>query len=183
MVPLVHEAFDWKHGVFLGATMSSETTAAAGGAVGNLRRDPFAMLPFCGYHMGDYFAHWLNIGKSSSPAKLPKIYYVNWFRKTPEGKWLWPGYGENSRALKWIVERLDGKGKADRTPIGYVPTEDALDLSGMNMHPEAVKEVLQISHEEWRGELPAVKKHLETFGDRLPKELFAEYEALRMRLG
>jgi len=182
-VPLIHEAFNWNHGVFLGATMSSETTAAAAGAVGKLRRDPFAMLPFCGYHMGDYFAHWLNIGKKASPEKLPRIFYVNWFRKTPEGKWLWPGYGENSRVLKWVIGRLAGTGKAEKTPIGYVPAAEDIDLSGMDIAPESVKKVLNVDPEEWIKELPAIRQHLQTFGDRLPEELFAEYAALRKRLG
>ncbi|MDO9585914.1 MAG: phosphoenolpyruvate carboxykinase (GTP) [Syntrophales bacterium] len=182
VVPLVHEAFNWEHGVFLGSIMSSETTAAAAGAVGALRRDPFAMLPFCGYHMGDYFAHWLRMGKETAPGKLPRIFYVNWFRKTPDGKWLWPGYGENCRVLKWIVERLEGTGKAEKTPIGYVPEEGALDLSGMGITPAAVKEVLRVDPAEWENELPTIRHHLETFGDKLPEELFAEYEALKERL-
>lgn len=182
VVPLVHEAFNWEHGVFLGSIMSSETTAAAAGAVGALRRDPFAMLPFCGYHMGDYFAHWLRMGKETAPEKLPRIFYVNWFRKTPDGKWLWPGYGENCRVLKWIVERLEGMGKAEKTPIGYVPAEGALDLSGMGITPAAVKEVLRVDPAEWKNELPPIRHHLETFGDKLPEELFAEYEALKERL-
>ena len=183
VVPLIHEAFNWNHGVFLGATMSSETTAAAAGAVGNLRRDPFAMLPFCGYHMGDYFSHWLDIGKKALPGKLPRIFYVNWFRKTPEGKWLWPGYGENSRVLKWVIGRLAGTGKAEKTPIGYVPAADDIDLSGMDIAPESVKKVLNVDLEEWINELPAIRQHLQTFGDRLPEELFAEYASLRKRLG
>ncbi len=182
VVPLIHQAFNWQHGVFLGATMSSETTAAAAGAVGNLRRDPFAMLPFCGYHMGDYFRHWLSIGQKTAPEKLPAIFYVNWFRKTPEGEWLWPGYGENSRVLKWVVGRISGKAKAQETPIGYVPSADDLDLSGLNISPEAVAEVLAVDHEEWRRELPGMKQHLDTFGDKLPRELQAEYENLKSRL-
>ncbi len=183
VVPLIHQGFNWKHGVFLGATMSSETTAAAAGAVGNLRRDPFAMLPFCGYHMGDYFAHWLKMGEKTTPEKLPKIFYVNWFRKTSSGKWLWPGYGENSRVLKWVVERIAGKGKAKSTPIGYVPEAGDLDLSGMDIAPEAVRQVLDVDCGEWREELPAIRKHLEVFGDKLPPELLAEFENLQKRLG
>ena len=183
VVPLVHEAFNWKHGVFLGSIVSSETTAAAAGATGTLRRDPFAMLPFCGYHMGDYFAHWFRMGEKTSPEKLPRIFYINWFRKTAEGKWLWPGYGENVRVLKWIVERLDGKGKAKKTPIGYVPAEEgALDLSGMEITPEAVKECLQVDPTEWKKEIPLIRKHFETFGDKLPKELLDECDALMERL-
>ncbi|MCG6533498.1 MAG: phosphoenolpyruvate carboxykinase (GTP) [Syntrophales bacterium LBB04] len=183
VVPLVHQAFNWNHGVFLGATMSSETTAAAAGAVGNLRRDPFAMLPFCGYHMGDYFSHWLNVGRKTEPDKLPQIFYVNWFRKTPEGKWLWPGYGENSRVLKWVVERIGGTGKAQETPIGYVPAEDGLDLAGMDISPEEVKNALHVDPDEWKKELPGMKEHLGTFGDRLPQEMLTEYEKLKNRLG
>lgn len=182
VVPLVHEAFNWKHGVFLGSIVSSETTAAAAGATGTLRRDPFAMLPFCGYHMGDYFAHWFRMGEKTSPEKLPRIFYINWFRKTAEGKWLWPGYGENIRVLKWIVERLDGKGKAKKTPIGYVPAEGALDLSGMEITPEAVKECLQVDPTEWKKEIPLIRKHFEIFGDKLPKELLDECDALMERL-
>ena len=141
------------------------------------------MLPFCGYHMGDYFGHWLNMGRKTTPEKLPQIFYVNWFRKTPEGKWLWPGYGENSRVLKWVVERIGGAGKAKETPIGYVPAEDGLDLSGMDISPEAVKKVLRVDHDEWKQELPSIKQHLEIFGDRLPQELLVEYEKLKKRLG
>ncbi len=183
VVPLVHQAFDWQHGVFLGAIMASETTAAAAGAVGKLRRDPFAMLPFCGYHMGDYFKHWLQMGEKTAPEKLPAIFYVNWFRKTPAGQWLWPGYGENSRVLKWIVERTAGLGKAQESPIGYVPGEGDLDLAGMNISPEAVKKALEVDREEWRKELPGIREHLEMFGPKLPSALFEEYEALKKRLG
>jgi phosphoenolpyruvate carboxykinase (GTP) len=183
VVPLIHQAFNWQHGVFLGATMSSETTAAAAGAVGNLRRDPFAMLPFCGYHMGDYFQHWLSMGKKTSPEKLPAIFYVNWFRKTAAGKWLWPGYGENSRVLKWVVERVAGKVNARETPIGYVPVEGDLNLAGMDITPEAVKQVLEVNQEEWRQELPGITQHLAIFGDKLPPELQIEYQNLKKRLG
>ena len=182
VVPLIHQAFNWQHGVFLGATMSSETTAAAAGAVGNLRRDPFAMLPFCGYHMGDYFRHWLSVGQKTAPEKLPAIFYVNWFRKTPEGKWLWPGYGENSRVLKWVVERISGKAKAQETPIGYVPSADDLDLAGLDISAGAVEKVLAVDGEEWRRELPGIKQHLDVFGTRLPPELQREYENLKRRL-
>ncbi len=182
VVPLIHQAFNWQHGVFLGATMSSETTAAAAGAVGNLRRDPFAMLPFCGYHMGDYFRHWLRVGQKTAPEKLPAIFYVNWFRKTPEGKWLWPGYGENSRVLKWVVERISGKAKAQETPIGYVPSADDLDLAGLDISAGAVEKVLAVDGEEWRRELPGIKQHLDVFGTRLPPELQREYENLKRRL-
>jgi len=183
VVPLVYEAFDWQHGVFLGSTMASETTAAITGTVGNLRRDPFAMLPFCGYHMGDYFTHWLEMGRKSEPSLLPKIFYVNWFRKSPSGKWLWPGYGENARVLKWVLERIEGLGKAKETAIGYVPTDDALDLSGLNITKETMKELLKVDTGEWQEELSSLKKHLQLFGDRLPLALWKEYEALAKRLG
>lgn len=182
VVPLVHESFSWQHGVFLGSIMGSETTAAAAGAVGQLRRDPFAMLPFCGYNMGDYFKHWLNIGKRTSPDKLPKIYYVNWFRKSPDGKFLWPGYGENSRVIKWIIERINGEGKAIKTPIGYVPTKDALDLSGLTIKNEDLDLLLKVDNNEWKNELPGIKEHFDKFGDRCPKELYDELDALAKRL-
>jgi len=183
VVPLVHESFSWNHGVFLGSIMASEMTAAAAGGMGQLRRDPFAMLPFCGYNMGDYFAHWINIAKNKDKNKLPKIYYVNWFRKNKEGKWLWPGYGENSRVLEWIFERTEGTAKAKETPIGNVPTEDSLNLSGLNISKEFIEEVLKVDIDEWRKELPGIKEHFEKFGDKLPKELWDEYEALKNRLG
>ena len=138
-IPLVNEAFDWEHGVFMGSACGSETTAAALGKAGVLRRDPFAMLPFCGYNMGDYFAHWLSFAQRTDRAKLPKVYFVNWFRKNADGKFLWPGYGENSRVLKWICERVEGTGKAQKTPIGNLPTPDALDLSGLNLPAETSK--------------------------------------------
>lgn len=183
VVPLIHQAFNWQHGVFLGATMSSETTAAATGAVGNLRRDPFAMLPFCGYHMGDYFAHWLSMERQTTPDKLPKIFYVNWFRKNAAGEWLWPGYGENSRVLKWVVERVADTAKAQETSIGYVPHQDDLDVAGLNITPEALAQALAVNSEEWRQELPAIGQHLARFGKKLPPALSAEYENLKRRLG
>ncbi|HOJ63580.1 MAG TPA: phosphoenolpyruvate carboxykinase (GTP) [Spirochaetota bacterium] len=183
VVPLVHESFSWNHGVFLGSIMASEMTAAAIGGAGQLRRDPFAMLPFCGYHMGDYFKHWINIAKNKDKNKLPKIYYVNWFRKNKEGKWLWPGYGENSRVLEWIFERTEGTAKAKETPIGNIPTEDSLNLKGLNISKEFLEEVLKVDVNEWRNELPGIKEHFEKFGDKLPKELWDEYEALKKRLG
>jgi phosphoenolpyruvate carboxykinase (GTP) len=183
-VPLVTEARDWTHGVFLGATVSSETTAAAAGAIGQLRRDPFAMLPFCGYNMGDYFAHWLEIGKApaTSPSRLPRIYYVNWFRKGADGSFLWPGYGENSRVLAWIVDRLEGKAAGVETPIGTLPAEGELDLSGLELSDEARKALLSVDVETWKKEAALIPAHLETFGDHLPKELWAEHEALVARL-
>lgn len=183
VVPLVHEAFSWNHGVFLGSIMASEMTAAAIGGAGQLRRDPFAMLPFCGYNMGDYFNHWINIGKNRDQSKLPRIYYVNWFRKNKEGKWLWPGYGENSRVLEWIVERIDGKAKAKETAIGNVPTEDSLNLKGLDIKKEFLEELLKVDVEEWKNELPGISEHFKKFGDKLPKELWDEYEALKKRLG
>jgi phosphoenolpyruvate carboxykinase (GTP) len=182
VVPLVHESFSWNHGVFLGSIVSSEMTAAASGTIGKLRRDPFAMLPFCGYHMGDYFAHWIKIGKKASQDKLPKIFYVNWFRKSQEGKWLWPGYGENSRVLKWVIERISKLGKAVKTPIGYVPAEDGLDLQGMDFSDEELKEVLKVDKSEWKNEIPGIKEHFATFGKHLPAELEEELKNLEDRL-
>src|SRR5262249_42948350 len=152
-VPLVNEAFSWQHGTFLGATMSSETTAAAAGAVGNLRRDPMAMLPFCGYHMGDYFAHWLKMGIAGG-GSMPNIFYVNWFRKNDQGKFLWPGYGENARILKWVFERCDGAAGAVDTPIGKIPTPDAIDRSGLPVSDNDMKSLLAVDKEGWLAELP-----------------------------
>jgi phosphoenolpyruvate carboxykinase (GTP) len=182
VVPLIHESFNWQHGTFLGAIMASEMTAAAAGTVGKLRRDPFAMLPFCGYHMGDYFAHWLAMGKKSSADKLPKIFYVNWFRKGADGKFLWPGYGENSRVLKWVVERLSGTGKASETAIGYVPAADGFDFSGLPLDEAAQKELLRVDTAEWKNEIPSTREHLASFGAHLPKELSEEADALEKRL-
>ena len=182
VVPLVHEAFNWQHGTFMGSIVGSEMTAAAAGKIGELRRDPFAMLPFCGYNMGDYFSHWLKIGTKSAPDKLPKIFYVNWFRKTPDGKWLWPGYGENSRVLKWIFERTDGSGKAQETPIGFVPVPDAIDVSGLSISRDNMVELLKVDVNEWKKELDTIKEHYQKFGDRLPKALWDELAALETRL-
>ncbi|HWL37070.1 MAG TPA: phosphoenolpyruvate carboxykinase (GTP) [Frankiaceae bacterium] len=181
-VPLVTESRDWQHGVFLGSTVSSETTAAAAGAIGQLRRDPFAMLPFCGYNMGDYFAHWLSIGRATSPENLPRIYYVNWFRKDADGRWLWPGYGENSRVLKWIVERLDGQAEGVETPIGIVPAKDALDTAGLDISGEDLAVLLSVDTGTWQQEAALIPGHFEQFGDHLPKELWAEHQALLDRL-
>ena len=181
-VPLVNEARTWRHGTFLGAIMSSETTAAAAGAVGQLRFDPFAMLPFCGYHMGDYFGHWLDIGERGDATKLPRMYHVNWFRKGADGRFLWPGYGDNSRVLKWIFERVTGAGRATETPIGNLPTLDAIDLSGLDLPEATMRELLRIDTEGWLAELPQVQKHLGRFGDRLPDGIRAELEALEQRL-
>ena len=182
VVPLVHEAFNWRHGTFMGSIVGSEMTAAASGKIGELRRDPFAMLPFCGYHMGDYFSHWLEIGTKSAPDKLPKIFYVNWFRKTADGKWLWPGYGDNSRVLKWIFERTDGGGKARETPIGFVPAPDAIDVSGLSISKENMVELLKVDANEWKKELDTIREHYGKFGDRLPKALWDELAALETRL-
>ena len=182
VVPLVTEALDWRHGTFLGSIMASEKTAAAAGKIGDLRRDPMAMLPFCGYHMGDYFAHWLKIGEKAG-AKLPKIFYVNWFRKNAEGKFLWPGYAENSRVLKWIFERCDGTAKATDTPIGKVPAEGALDTKGLKVANDNMQELLKVDKESWKAELPLIREHFATFGDKLPKGLKDELAALEKRLG
>lgn len=181
-VPLVCESFDWAHGTFFGVSVSSEMTAAASGEVGKVRHDPFAMLPFCGYNMGDYFGHWLKLGEKADKSKLPRIYYVNWFRKDEQGKWLWPGYGENSRVLKWIFERVSGQGKAKKTAIGYLPTEDALDLSGLTLAPHAMKELLSVDSHKWQEEAAELKRYLQLFGARLPKEIARQLEQLQARL-
>jgi phosphoenolpyruvate carboxykinase (GTP) len=180
VVPLVTEAFDWEHGIFMASIMGSEKTAAAAGAAGELRFDPMAMLPFCGYHMGDYFAHWLEIGRRQG-AKLPKIFMVNWFRKDAEGNYLWPGFGENSRVLAWIAERCDGGAGAEETAIGLVPSEGALALAGLSLPQGAVEKLLDVDHDEWRAQLPQLRKHFATFGDKLPAELAAQLEALERR--
>jgi len=180
-VPLVREAFDWEHGVFLGATMSSEMTAAAFGTVGQLRFDPFAMLPFCGYDMARYFQHWLDIGKKADSSKLPRIFYVNWFRKGADGKFLWPGFGDNSRVLAWIFRRCEGKAGAVETPVGLVPAEGELDVSGLDITPEALHEVVTPDLDAMREELPQLREHFARF-DRLPAELSAQLEALEQRL-
>jgi phosphoenolpyruvate carboxykinase (GTP) len=171
VVPLVCEAFDWQHGVFLGATMSSEKTAAATGTVGELRFDPFAMLPFCGYDMADYFAHWLQIGRAGDPEKLPRIFYVNWFRKDTDGKFLWPGYGENSRVLAWIFRRCEGTAEAVKTSIGSVPAEGELDLAGLDLPPESLSQLLQVDMAELNAELPQIAEYLAQFGEHLPTEI------------
>nr|WP_051042284.1 phosphoenolpyruvate carboxykinase (GTP) [Actinoplanes missouriensis] len=183
-IPLVSEARDWVHGVYLGATLSSETTAAAVGQVGVVRRDPMAMLPFIGYHAGDYFQHWIDMAKGASgdADKLPKVFYVNWFRRDADGGFLWPGFGENSRVLKWVVERLDGKADAVETPIGHVPTPESLDLTGLDIDPAALEAVLRVDPEEWLAEIPQVTEWFTKFGDKLPAVLWAELDALRARL-
>jgi phosphoenolpyruvate carboxykinase (GTP) len=181
-IPLVHQAFSWNHGVFLGSIVGSETTSANIGAVGVVRRDPFAMLPFCGYNMGDYLAHWVNVGSKSSSDKLPKFFYVNWFRKNDEGKWLWPGYGDNSRVLKWIFERTEGTAKAVETPIGYLPTADAIDTKGLNISGNEMAELLKVDVAEWKKELEGIKEHYKKFGEKLPKALADELSGLSSRL-
>jgi phosphoenolpyruvate carboxykinase (GTP) len=181
-IPLVNEAFDWEHGVFLGSSCGSETTAAASGQVGVVRRDPFAMLPFCGYNMGDYFAHWLSFAQRTDRAKLPKVFFVNWFRKGTDGKFLWPGYGENSRVLKWICERVEGTGKAHETAIGNLPTPDALDLSGLNLPAENIDELISVDTEGWKKGLDEIEAAHAKFGSHLPAELKSQLQRIRNRL-
>jgi len=182
-IPLVTEARDWTHGTFMGATLSSETTAAATGAVGVVRRDPMAMLPFIGYNAGDYFNHWITVGKDNDAAKLPRIFYVNWFRRDAEGNFVWPGFGENSRVLKWVVERIDGQAEAVETPIGYVPTPEALDTAGLDMDPAELAKALEVNVEEWKAEIPQITEWFEKFGDNLPAVLWTELDSLKARLG
>ena len=182
VVPLVREAFDWEHGVFLGATMSSEMTAAAFGTVGQLRFDPFAMLPFCGYNMASYFQHWLDMGAKQG-AQPPRIFYVNWFRKGAEGKFLWPGFGDNSRVLEWVVRRLEGKVEAEQTPVGLVPRKEDINVSGLDISDAALTEVLSVDEDALRDELPQVREHLAKFGDDLPAEVRSQLQALEQRLG
>jgi phosphoenolpyruvate carboxykinase (GTP) len=182
-IPLVTEARDWTHGTFIGATLSSETTAAATGAVGVVRRDPMAMLPFIGYNAGDYLAHWLDVAKTHDTTKLPRIFYVNWFRRGDDGGYLWPGFGENSRVLKWIAGRIDGTAEAVETPIGFVPAAGAMDLDGLDLPTEAVEKALEVDVEEWKAELPLIEEWLDRVGDKVPAVLWAELDALRTRLG
>ncbi len=182
-VPLVHEAFSWNHGVFMGSIMGSEVTAAALDLkAGTVRRDPMAMLPFCGYHMGDYFKHWIKIGQRAG-AKLPKIFMVNWFRKDDQGNWLWPGFGENSRVLKWVFERADNAGKYMETPIGIMPTPDGIDIDGLEgVTKETMTDLTSVDVEGWLAELPTIREHFAKFGDKLPKELAKEVDELEKRL-
>ncbi|WP_432835084.1 phosphoenolpyruvate carboxykinase (GTP) [Dactylosporangium sp. CA-092794] len=184
-IPLVTEARDWVHGVYLGATLSSETTAAAVGQVGVVRRDPMAMLPFIGYNAGDYFSHWIDMGKGDGgdADKLPRIFYVNWFRRGEDGRFLWPGFGENSRVLKWVVERIDGTAAAVETPIGAVPAPGSLDVDGLDVSEEDLAAVLRVDPAEWRAEVPQIVEWFEKFGEKLPGVLWAELDALRARLG
>jgi phosphoenolpyruvate carboxykinase (GTP) len=181
-VPLVAEAYDWSHGVFMGATIASETTSAAGGAIGVLRRDPFAMLPFCGYHMGDYFGHWLDVGAKGDAGKLPRIFTVNWFRRSPEGRWLWPGFGENSRVLAWVFARCAGEVDAVDTPVGRLPLLSDLDLGGLELAEEDLAELLRVDREVWRAEAASVEEHLDRFEPKLPAALREQLALLRSRL-
>jgi phosphoenolpyruvate carboxykinase (GTP) len=182
VVPLVREAFDWTHGVFLGSTMSSETTAAAFGEVGKLRFDPFAMLPFCGYNMADYWGHWLDVGRATSPSKLPRIFYVNWFRRAADGRFLWPGFGENSRVLEWMFRRCDGEAGTDATPIGYVPPPEALDTTGLDIAADDLAELLRVDRAAWSAEVPQLAEHFARFDDHLPPELAEQLMLLKERL-
>jgi phosphoenolpyruvate carboxykinase (GTP) len=182
VVPLVNEARDWQHGTFLGSIISSEKTAAAAGKVGELRRDPMAMLPFCGYNMGDYWGHWLKTGQRAG-AQLPKIYYVNWFRKSTGGDFLWPGFGENSRVLKWVFERCEGTAKSIETPIGNLPAENALDMDGLDeISRDDIKELLRVDLDGWLAELPLIEEYYAQFGDHLPKGFRDELRAMKDRL-
>ncbi len=182
VVPLVYEAYDWDHGVFLGATQASETTAANIGAIGNVRRDPFAMKPFCGYNMGDYFGHWLAMGDRLGN-KAPRVFYVNWFRKSQSGKFLWPGFSDNSRVLKWMCERVEGKVGARKSPIGLLPNEGDIDLNGLSLSTEDMKELMGIDAEEWKAEIPDIENHFSAFGNRLPERLKKQFQEFIRRLG
>ena len=181
-VPLVTQAFDWNHGVFLGSIMASETTAAAGGAVGKLRFDPMAMLPFCGYNMADYFKHWLQVGTKTEASKLPQIFFVNWFRRDEDGRFMWPGYGENSRVLKWVFERLNGTAEADKTAIGYLPNATSLDTTGMQINEADLQAITSVDVDGWREAVPQIRDHYAAFGDRLPTELETALDALENSL-
>ncbi|HET6663301.1 MAG TPA: phosphoenolpyruvate carboxykinase (GTP), partial [Acidimicrobiales bacterium] len=181
-VPLVTESFDWTHGVFLGSIMSSEKTAAAAGNVGELRFDPFAMLPFCGYNMGDYFAHWLEVGEATGADKLPKLFWVNWFRRGEDGSFLWPGFGDNSRVLAWVVQRVAGDGAALDTPIGRVPAPGAIDTTGLDIDAEALAKLVAVDADSWRRELPQLDDHYRGLGDHVPAELREQLTKLEKRL-
>jgi phosphoenolpyruvate carboxykinase (GTP) len=181
-VPLVTQSFDWQHGTFLGSIMSSEKTAAAAGTVGEVRFDPFAMVPFMGYAVGDYINHWLEIGEATDAAKLPKLFWVNWFRKSDEGKFLWPGFGENSRVLKWVLERVVGTGEATETAIGYVPTLDSLDTDGLEIDQVTLQQLLSVDNDAWRGEVELINDHFDFVGEQLPRAMRDELENLEKRL-
>ena len=181
-IPLVSESFDWDHGVFYGASVSSETTAAATGTVGKLRHDPFAMLPFCGYHMGDYFAHWIEMGRQKNSKQIPQFFYVNWFLQGENKEWLWPGFGDNIRVLKWMFERCEGVDNTIKTPIGYIPSEGSLDISGLNMTSNAEQELLHLDIEKWKEEVKGLETYFSLFGDKFPSVLKKELDALKQRL-
>ena len=181
-MPLVNEARDWAHGVFIGATVSSEMTAAAVGGMGQLRRDPFAMLPFCGYNMADYWGHWLKIGEKADPEKLPKVYQVNWFRKDEDGKFIWPGFGENSRVLAWIIERVEGRTDAEQTAIGGKPKDGDLFIEGLDLEPGQLEELFAVDPESWLAECDLTEEYFQKFGDRVPQALYDELSSLRERL-
>jgi len=180
-VPLVYQARSWQHGVFIGSIIGSEVTAAAIGLKAGVRRDPMAMLPFCGYNMGDYFEHWLELGRKRDASKLPSIFCVNWFRKDENGKFIWPGFGDNSRVLKWIFERADGEGQAIDSEIGFIPADRAIDLSGLNIDSKMLKLLFRIDVNEWREEIESIREHYKRFGSRLPKELLEELNLLDKR--
>jgi phosphoenolpyruvate carboxykinase (GTP) len=182
-VPLVTEARDWQHGVFMGATMSSETTAAAAGQVGVVRRDPMAMLPFLGYHAGDYFAHWVKLGKNADATKLPKVFYVNWFRRDAANKFVWPGFGENIRVLKWAIERLEGTASAVDTPIGRVPAPGSLDVAGLDVSEQDLATALEVDLDQWRAEIPSIEEWFDKIGEKVPSSLRDELAELKQRLG
>jgi phosphoenolpyruvate carboxykinase (GTP) len=182
VVPLVTEAMNWDHGVYLGATAASEPTAAALDVKGSLRRDPFAMLPFCGYNMADYWAHWFRMGDRLGD-KAPKIFYVNWFRKNADGKWLWPGFGENSRVLKWMCERVEGKAGAKKTPIGHLPGAGDLDMKGLDIPKQDMEELLRVDAAAWRQEIPDIEAFLGQFGHRVPDRMTAQLAEMKRRLG
>jgi len=181
-VPLITEALDWQHGVFLGSIMSSEKTAAAAGTVGEVRFDPFAMLPFMGYNVGDYINHWLEVGDATEASKLPKLFWVNWFRKDEDGSFMWPGYGENSRVLKWVVERVDGHADAVETAIGNIPTAQGIDRAGLDLDDEAMSRILAVDNESWRQEIPLIEGHFNFIGERLPQAMRDELAGLEKRL-
>jgi phosphoenolpyruvate carboxykinase (GTP) len=182
VIPLVNESYDWNHGVYMGSAAASETTTAAAGKVGQLRHDPFAMLPFCGYHMGDYFGHWIQIGRMTFAEKLPKIFYVNWFRKDENGKFMWPGYTDNVRVLKWVIERVEGTGKYIETPIGKLPAAGAIDTSGMEMNPENLKNLFKVDKDEWLKEVAEMREYYKIFGAKLPRQLAEELDKIEERL-
>jgi phosphoenolpyruvate carboxykinase (GTP) len=181
-IPLVNEAFDWEHGVFMGSAAGSETTAAAIGLAAGVRRDPFAMLPFCGYHMGDYLAHWVALAQRADRAKLPRMFFVNWFRKSADNRWMWPGFGENIRVLKWICERIEGTGQAVETPIGHLPAPGALDVAGLNVNSADLAELLAVDIDGWKKEAADVAENYQKFGNRLPAALEQELRELGRRL-